>query len=242
MRLAVDLVKCRRVDAIKDIAEAYPLSVFPAAVGLEPEGLENLLPYGTMVFDAFGPRNKHFEASMARAAEVVGWIIDQCARENLSPNGLGATIWAAADTGEIKRKQIHCWCAHYSTGLDTTIIAIGNGLYGLAANPDQWKALRDNPSIIRSAFDEMLRSEIAGPDLLSHDDSRGRTRWRKSPAELENLTVPRRRQPRSPPLGGPDALRRRSQGERPCRIRRGHSHVRRTDARPARNPRWCSRR
>ena len=42
-RLADDLVKRRRVDAIKDIAEAYPLSVFPAAVGLGPEGLENLL-------------------------------------------------------------------------------------------------------------------------------------------------------------------------------------------------------
>jgi hypothetical protein len=46
-----------------------------------------------------------------------------------------------------------------SAGLDTTIIAIGNGLYGLAANPDQWKALRDNPALIRSAFDEMLRWE-----------------------------------------------------------------------------------
>jgi hypothetical protein len=35
-RLADDLVKRRRVDAIKDIAEAYPLSVFPAAVGDVP--------------------------------------------------------------------------------------------------------------------------------------------------------------------------------------------------------------
>src|SRR6202789_2106767 len=104
-RLADDLVKRRRVEAIKDIAEAYPMSVFPAAVGLGPEGLENLLPYGTMVFNAFGPRNKHFEASMTRAAEVVGWINAQCARENLSPDGLGATIWAAVDTGEINAQE-----------------------------------------------------------------------------------------------------------------------------------------
>ena len=59
------------VDAIADIAEAYPLSVFPKAVGLGQEGVENLLPYGAMVFNAFGPRNAH-------------------AREALSPTGLGA--------------------------------------------------------------------------------------------------------------------------------------------------------
>src|ERR1700747_2591583 len=46
-KLADELVARRRVDAIADIAEAYPLSVFPRAVGLGPEGLENLLPYGT---------------------------------------------------------------------------------------------------------------------------------------------------------------------------------------------------
>ncbi len=130
-RLADDLVKRRRVDAIKNIAETYPLSVFPAAVGLGPEGLENLLPYGTMVFNAFGPRNKHFEASMTRAAEVVDWINAQCTLENLSPDGLGATIWAAADTGEINPQEAPLLVRSLlSAGLDTTIIAIGNGLYG----------------------------------------------------------------------------------------------------------------
>ena len=65
-RLADALVGRGEIDAIADIAEAYPLSVFPGAIGLGPEGLENLLPYGAMAFNAFGPRNKHFEASMQR--------------------------------------------------------------------------------------------------------------------------------------------------------------------------------
>jgi hypothetical protein len=38
-RLADALVARRRVDAIADIAETYPLSVFPKAVGLGPDGL-----------------------------------------------------------------------------------------------------------------------------------------------------------------------------------------------------------
>ena len=156
-RLADGLVGRQRVDAIADIAEAYPLSVFPRAVGLGPEGLENLLPYGTMVFNAFGPRNAHFEASMARAAEVVGWINTQCARENLSPGGLGATIWAAVDSGEVSAQEAPLLVRSLlSAGLDTTIIGIGNGLYALAANPSQYQALRENPSLVRSAFDEIL--------------------------------------------------------------------------------------
>jgi cytochrome P450 len=159
-RLADGLAQRRRIDAIADIAEAYPLSVFPRAVGLGPQGLENLLPYGTMVFNGFGPRNAHFEASMSQAAAVVGWINAQCARENLSPDGLGATIWAAVDAGEISAREAPLLVRSLlSAGLDTTIIGIGNGLYALASNPGEWRALRENPALVRSAFDEILRWE-----------------------------------------------------------------------------------
>ena len=37
------------IDAIRDIAEAYPLGVFPDALGLPPDGRENLLPFGNFV-------------------------------------------------------------------------------------------------------------------------------------------------------------------------------------------------
>ena len=46
-----------------------------------------------------------------------------------------------------------------SAGLDTTIIGIGNGLYALASNPDQWRVLRETPALVRPAFDEVLHWE-----------------------------------------------------------------------------------
>jgi cytochrome P450 len=123
-KLADELVARRQVDAIVDIAEAYPLNVFPEAVGLGRQGVENLLPYGAMVFNAFGPRNAHFEAAMAEAAKVVPWINAQCAREALSPAGLrnhlgcgrhrrdhgggGATVGALAALGRTR----HHYCRH----------------------------------------------------------------------------------------------------------------------------------
>src|SRR5437763_17058398 len=36
------------LDAVADLAEAYPLSVFPDAMGLKREGRENLLPYASL--------------------------------------------------------------------------------------------------------------------------------------------------------------------------------------------------
>jgi 4-methoxybenzoate monooxygenase (O-demethylating) len=159
-KLADELVARRQVDAITDIAEAYPLSVFPKAVGLDRDGVENLLPYGAMVFNAFGPRNAHFEAVMAKAAKVVPWINAQCAREALSPMGLGAIIWAAVDTGEITAEEAPLLVRSLlSAGLDTTIVGIGNALYAFATNPAQWRALREKTALVRPAFDEVLRWE-----------------------------------------------------------------------------------
>ncbi len=110
-RLADTLVGRDEIDAIAEIAETYPLSVFPGAIGLGPEGLENLLPYGSMAFNAFGPRNKHFEASFQNAARVVGWINAQCAREALSPDGLGAVVWAPSTPARSRPRRRRCWCA-----------------------------------------------------------------------------------------------------------------------------------
>jgi cytochrome P450 len=88
-----------RFDGVADLAQAYPLRVFPDAVGLSPDGRENLLAYGSMVFNAFGPLNRLFAESMAAAEPVRAWIADHCTREALTPGGLGAQFYAAGDAG-----------------------------------------------------------------------------------------------------------------------------------------------
>ena len=157
-KLADELVARRHVDAVQDIAQAYPLKVFPDAVGIRPDGRENLLPYGNMVFNGFGPRNHHFTAAMAEAARVLPWIGAACARDALAPGGIGAAIWAAVDTGEATAEEAPVLVRSVlSAGLDTTIIGIANGVGAFLAFPDQWTALRENPALVRPAFDEMLR-------------------------------------------------------------------------------------
>jgi 4-methoxybenzoate monooxygenase (O-demethylating) len=158
--LADALVARGRFDAVTDLAEVYPLRVFPDAVGLPAEGRENLLPYGALAFNAFGPRNQLLTDALAAAAPVQEWILAHCERDELAVGGLGADIWAAADRGEITPEQAPLLVRSLLTaGLDTTVYGLGNSLYALARHPDQWAALHADPRLAKFAFDETLRWE-----------------------------------------------------------------------------------
>ncbi|WP_420176724.1 cytochrome P450 [Luteococcus sp. OSA5] len=158
--LGDSLLEEAQVDGIKDIAEPYPLKVFPDAVGLRPSGRENLLPYGSMVFNAFGADNQIRQEAFREGEKVSAWIMESCARENLSETGLGAEIWAAAEQGLVSPEQATLLVrALLSAGVDTTVFGIGNTLYCLASNPDQWEALRAEPQLAKFAVDEALRVE-----------------------------------------------------------------------------------
>ena len=157
-RLAADLVGRGTVDGVTDIAEAYPLRVFGAAVGLPEPGGEQLLAYGNMAFNAFGPRNELTTESLRHAAEVGAWIADQCRREVLRPDGLGARIYASVDDGTITEAEAALLVRSLLTaGVDTTVIGLGCALDCLARDPAQWQLLRDNPALAGAAFEESLR-------------------------------------------------------------------------------------
>jgi hypothetical protein len=158
--LVARLVESREFDGIADLAEAYPLKVFPDAVGISNEGRENLLPYGSMVFNSFGPRNDLFNAAMANAGPVRDWIMSKCSRAALAPGGLGMQIFDAVDSGELSEDEAGMLVRSFlSAGIDTTVYGLGNALYCLARYPEQWRALRENPALIRGAFEEVLRFE-----------------------------------------------------------------------------------
>lgn len=145
-------------DAVTDLAEVYPLRVFPDAVGLPADGRENLLPYGNLAFNAFGPRNALFEAASRGAEPVQDWVWRNCQRDALAAGGLGARLWQAADDGEITHEQAPMLVRSLlSAGVDTTVYGIGSSLWALSRYPDQWARLHENPSLARFAFDEALR-------------------------------------------------------------------------------------
>lgn len=145
-------------DAVLDLAEAYPTNVFPAAVGFETSDRRRLVDYGAMVFNALGPDNELRRSAMAMGPEIVPWITEQCKRENLTSTGFGTVIYDAADNGEITHDEAALLVRSLlSAGVDTTVTGIGNLLWCLANNPDEFERLKADPKLARPAFEEVLR-------------------------------------------------------------------------------------
>ena len=147
-------------DAVNDLGRVYPTHVFADALGLPRDGREHLLPYGTMAFNAFGPRNALFEQSMADAQPVLAYIAAMSERDRLAPGSIGAMIYDAVDTGEIAEHEAPLLVRSLLTaGLDTTVHGIGSALVALARHPEQWALLHADPALARNAFDEVMRYE-----------------------------------------------------------------------------------
>ncbi len=154
------LINSGPFDGVKQLAEAYPLKVFPDAVGVTPHDRQFLLAYGNMVFNSFGPRNEFFDDGMVNAAETRAWIAAQCARAALTADGLGAQIYEAADRGEVTHEEAGLLLRSFlSAGVDTTVSAFTAALWCLATNQDQWELLKADPSLARGAFEEAIRLE-----------------------------------------------------------------------------------
>ena len=158
--LAARVAEAGTCDGISDIAEAYPLTVFPDALGMPEAGRENLLPYGNFVFNSMGPRNALLEASLAELPPLNEWVTRQSQREALTPDGFGAAIHACADRGEITAEEAPLLVRSLlSAGVDTTVNGIGAALFCLARNPGEWARLHADPSLARGAFEEAVRFE-----------------------------------------------------------------------------------
>jgi cytochrome P450 len=118
------------------------------------------LPYAAAVFNMFGPDNELRRAAVPQMAPHVEWIASQCKREALSDNGIGATIHAGADAGEVTRQEAELLVRSLlSAGFDTTVHGLGVAIRQLALNPDQFAALRADPSEARAAFEETVKLE-----------------------------------------------------------------------------------
>ncbi len=156
--LVDELVARRHFDAVTDLSEEFPLRVFPDTIGLMAEGRENLIPYGTATFNAFGPRNAVFEAGNAKAAGAITWVAEACKRENLKPGGWGMGVYEAADRGDCSADEAERLVRSFlSAGVDTTVNGIGNMILAFARNPGEWAKLRANPKLALRAFEESLR-------------------------------------------------------------------------------------
>ncbi|GAB4274361.1 MAG: cytochrome P450 [Pararhodobacter sp.] len=157
-RIVDEILDKGTIEVVADLAEPYPTTVFPKALGMTESNPRYLVDYGAMVFNSIGPDNALRRNSLRNAGEIIPWITAACARERLTDDGMGAMVYADADRGEITHEEAGMLVRSFlSAGVDTTVTGIGNALWCLSQNPGEWEKLKADPTLFRPAFEEVLR-------------------------------------------------------------------------------------
>ena len=153
-----DLIAEGQCDGATELSERFPLKAFGDAVGIPADGREHLLPYGDMVFNAFGPANTRFKECFASVAGSVPWIAHACKRDTLSEEGLGRKLFTGVASGDLTEDEAELLVRSLlSAGLDTTVFTLSLALVNLARHQDQWETLKANPALARQTVEEVLR-------------------------------------------------------------------------------------
>lgn len=157
-QLVANLVARGSFDAATDLAEVFPMQVFPDTIGLMDEGRDKLIEYATIVFNAFGPDNRILQESMEGKQDAIAWVEEACKRENLKPGGWGMAVYEAVDEAGMPPDYAPRLVRSFlSAGVDTTVNGIGHLMLALAQYPQEFAKLRADPKLATRAFEESLR-------------------------------------------------------------------------------------
>lgn len=155
------LVKNKSIEVVTDLAQHLPVSIVSNLVGLPEAGRERMLDWAPANFDCFGPDNhERTDAAFPIVEEMVKYAFSECTPEKLKPGSWAAQIWEAADRGEIGHEECPFLMNDYmGPALDTTIFAITSAIWLFSQHPEQWDTLREKPSLIPNAINEVVRLE-----------------------------------------------------------------------------------
>ncbi len=150
----------RTVDGVADLATELPLSVVPDFVGWPQEGREHLIDWAGATFDVLGPWNRRSVASLPASLRMLLFTRRVVRERSVLPGSMGHDVMTAVDEGTLNGSDVPPLMVDYlAPSLDTTISAISSALYLFATHHDQWQAIRDDPSLIPNAVNEVVRIE-----------------------------------------------------------------------------------
>ena len=146
--------------AVTELATALPIDIVASAVGLPEEGRERMLVWAEQMYNCFGPLNDRARSAFPVLDEMMHYATTQAVRGKLKPGSWAEGIVDAVDRGEADQAVRPALMIDYmGPSLETTISAIGSGVWLFAKNPGEWLRVRETLSCVPSAINEMLRME-----------------------------------------------------------------------------------
>lgn len=155
-----DAVSKGTFDAVTDLAQRVPVDVVADLIGLPKEGRHILLEGADAIFYAFGPLTQRLQERLPNIQGYLQYTRDMLNREILAPDSWGSAVLDAVDEGRLPIEVARTLMSSYMiAGMDTTVNSTSNLIRLLAERPDLWAALKNDPSLIPGAFEEILRWE-----------------------------------------------------------------------------------
>jgi len=150
-------------DFVQEVAVNYPLYVIMSLLGLPESDFPHLLKYTQELFGNDDPelqRGASKEEQMTALLDMFGYFTALTASRRAAPTeDLASAIANAKIDGEPLSDidTVSYYVIVATAGHDTTSAVISGGLQALIEHPDQLARLRDNPTLMPLATEEMIR-------------------------------------------------------------------------------------
>jgi cytochrome P450 len=166
-RLLDRLAAKREVDLIDDFAAAIPIEVIGNLLDVPHEERAPLRDWSLAILGALEPviSAPAFERGNKAVQDFLSYLGILVGRRRAKPGNperdvLTRLIQGEPDGERLSEKELLHNCIFLlNAGHETTTNLIGNGLVALSGNPSQKKRLIDNPELIKTAIEEILRFE-----------------------------------------------------------------------------------
>src|SRR3954466_6879620 len=154
-------------ELIGDFASAIPVQVIGNLLDVPMEEREPLRDWSLAILGALEPviSAEVFARGNRAVTDFLAYLETLVARRRAKPGNPERDVLTRLIQGEdngdrlTEKELLHNCIFLLNAGHETTTNLIGNGLVALDRNPDQKRRLIDNPELIKTAVEEMLRYE-----------------------------------------------------------------------------------
>jgi cytochrome P450 len=159
------VVDAKAMDLVEEFAYPLPVIVICEMLGVPVEDRERFKGWGVDIargLDAImlPPDSEVARRSMTSRRALANYFRELIAERRAAPRGdLLSALIAAEEAGDkLSEDELLSTCVLLLVaGHETTVNLIGNGTLALLRNPRQLRRLRENPALIASAVEELLR-------------------------------------------------------------------------------------
>ena len=154
-----------RMDAIRDLAFPLPVLVICELLGIPEEHQARFVngsASGGALLNPTAPTREELDAANAGTEATGAYFEALFERRRREPcDDLISQLVQAEENGDrLTTAELRANVALlFAAGHETTVNLIGNGLLSFLRFPAQWQILRDDPSLIPNAIEEVLRYE-----------------------------------------------------------------------------------